>query len=53
MKLSKELKTELSFFVNGKGKIQYASKCRHCKKSCKQSFRVRVYTCPKFEDKRF
>ena len=44
-KLTQAAKEELQFFINERGKLQYAWKCRHCARDCKQSWRVSQVVC--------
>lgn len=44
---------ENAFFTTsrGKNKVAYATKCKGCENDCKQSFRVKVVTCPDYRKK--
>ena len=46
--MARETKAEMAFFYDTDDKIKYATKCKECGKSCKQSFRVTVVSCPKY-----
>ena len=41
-----------AFFRDEYGQIQYAAKCKKCRRDCRQSFRVRILSCPIYEDYR-
>ena len=51
--LSEKFKKEWAFFINPKTqKVQYNEKCSNCIQSdCKQSYRVKVVTCPDYKKK--
>lgn len=51
-RLSKKAKIEWSLFIGDNGRRQYNELCRKCRNECKQSFRVTVVECPKYESKR-
>ena len=51
-RLSKKARIEWSLFIGDNGRRQYNSLCRKCRRMCKQSFRVIVCYCPKYESKR-
>lgn len=44
------MEDELEFYRDKDGKIKYANKCRHCTKSCRQSFRVQIIRCPNYQE---
>lgn len=50
-RMSKQRKIEWAIFLNAKNRITYNKLCLQCRKDCKQSFRVKVIDCPKFERK--
>ena len=43
---------EMVFFEDENRKLQYNILCRGCKKPCKQSFRVIVVECRRYESRR-
>lgn len=51
MKLSEKKKFEDQLFLDNKNRYCFNSKCKKCKHSCKQSFRVEIVCCPNFESK--
>ena len=40
---------EWQFFRKPSGHVAYNKKCLHCKRKCKQSYRVEIIRCPLFE----
>lgn len=48
---SEKWKLENAFFLNDKGRRQYNKICNVCKNDCKQSFKAKLITCPKFTRK--
>ena len=51
-RMSKYLKEEWAFFLDGRGRMKYNELCRTCERSCKQSFRAIVIQCPHYQSKR-
>lgn len=51
-RMSKKLKGEWAFFLNGKGRKAYNELCRRCEHDCKQSIRAVVFQCPYYLSKR-
>jgi len=51
-RMSKKMKREWALFIGPNGRRQYNELCRKCRRDCKQSFRVLVVECPKYESKR-
>lgn len=47
--MNNEIYDENEFFKTASGQTKYCSKCKNCKKSCKQSYHVEIIACPKFE----
>jgi len=48
-RMSKKQKEEWAFFINPKsGRRQYHTICRKCSHDCKQSWRVQLLACPRF-----
>ncbi|MBQ9168417.1 MAG: hypothetical protein IJX67_08440 [Oscillospiraceae bacterium] len=52
MSRSKKWRLEWSFFLGENGRRQYNRLCRGCVHDCKQSFRVTILSCPRYESKR-
>lgn len=50
--MKQETLKDMPFFINGKGKIEYNSKCKECENKCKQSFRSEVVICPKYKGRK-
>ena len=46
-RMSKKKRSEMDFFMNNKGRIEYNCLCRSCIYSCKQSHKAVVF-CRKF-----
>lgn len=42
---------DMDFFKNKKDEIQYCVKCQQCNKECKQSYKIKYISCPKFNKK--
>ena len=40
---------EWEFFLNRAGRLQFNSVCRSCRNRCKQSFRVELISCRRYE----
>lgn len=51
-RLSKKRKQEWALFLNDRNRITYNGLCRKYQHDCKQSFRVAVIECLKYESKR-
>ena len=51
-RLSKKAKQEWTIFIGGNGRRQYNALCVKCSRECKQSYRVIVCECRKYESKR-
>lgn len=51
-RMPKNKKSELEFFLNDMGRIQYNEQCYRCIYDCKQSFRADIVYCKKYESKR-
>jgi len=51
-RMSKKMKLEWALFIGPNGRRQYNELCRKCGRDCKQSFRVVVLECPRYESKR-
>ncbi|GHU79067.1 hypothetical protein FACS1894191_1010 [Clostridia bacterium] len=51
-KLSKKARLEWSLYIGEGGRRQYNALCRKCRRDCKQSYRVIIVLCPKYESKR-
>jgi len=47
-RMSKKKRTEMSLYINGKGRIEYNRLCKACKYDCKQSYKVAIIACPKY-----
>lgn len=50
-RLSKKRKEEWAIFLDKRNRITYNKLCLRCRRDCKQSFRVKVIDCHKFERK--
>ena len=48
-RLDKETKKEMQFWINDEGVIEYNKTCARCKRDYKQSFRVKIHSCRKYE----
>jgi hypothetical protein len=51
MSRSKAWKTEWAFFLGENGRRQYNRICKRCVHGCKQSFRVDLIVCPRYDSK--
>ena len=51
-RMSKKRRLEWAFFLNHRNRITYNELCRKCVHDCKQSFRVEVTACPRYQSKR-
>ena len=51
-RMSKQMKEEMDFFLDERGRIKYAERCRQCERDCKQSFRALIVQCPEYNSKR-
>ena len=51
MSKGKAWKIEWAFFLGKNGRRQYNRVCKRCVHDCKQSFRVKLIACPKYEGK--
>ena len=47
-RMPKYLKREWAFFLDERGRKKYNELCRKCERSCKQSFRADLISCPGF-----
>jgi hypothetical protein len=50
--MSKKNKIEWDFYLDENGRISYNELCRNCDRSCKQSFRAVIISCPEYNSKR-
>ena len=51
-RMSKKDKKEWDFYLDENGRISYNELCRNCDRSCKQSFRAVIISCPEYSSKR-
>ena len=51
-RMSKKNKIEWDFYLDENGRISYNELCRNCDRSCKQSFRAMIISCPEYSFKR-
>jgi len=47
-RMSKKKRSEMSMFINNKGRIEYNRLCKACAYDCKQSHRAIIIDCPKY-----
>lgn len=50
--MTKKKQDEWQFFRKPSGHIAYNQKCLHCKRKCKQSYRVVILRCDLFDKRR-
>ncbi|MCH3972108.1 MAG: hypothetical protein LKE53_04970 [Oscillospiraceae bacterium] len=48
-RMNKKRKEKWALFLNHRNRITYNELCCKCRYTCKQSFRVLVIECPKFQ----
>lgn len=49
MSRSKKWRMEWDFFLSESGRRKYHKFCRSCVHPCKQSFRVKIMSCPRYQ----
>lgn len=51
-KMTDNEKRYWAYFINGKGAIEYYSKCLGCEKHCKQSYRISGLKCDQYQERK-
>ncbi len=51
-RMSKKKRLEMNFFINAKGRIEHNRLCRACVRTCKQSHKAELVSCPQYKSKR-
>ena len=44
--MSNKKRSEMSMFINSRGRIDYNRLCKACLHDCKQSYRAIIFDCP-------
>ena len=47
-RMSKKKRSEMSMFINSKGRIEHNRLCKTCAQDCKQSHKAVIIDCPKY-----